>query len=200
MNAGEEQLVRQCQQGDHAAFASLVAKYRDRVFNLAYRMLGQREDAEDVVQDAFLQTFRAIDRFRPSERFSSWLYRIATNLCIDRLRKSRKKLLSLDGPVSEARDRYEMVDSGSSTPEEEVMARELRRQLAVAVQGLPPDYRAVIVLRHFQGLSYQEIANVLQLPLGTVKTRLFRAREVLRLRLEIAGDRREGAARPRPHC
>jgi RNA polymerase sigma-70 factor (ECF subfamily) len=192
MHPDEGLLIARVQQGDTAAFGELVGRYQSRLYTLAYRMLGQREEAEDTVQEAFVQAFRALHRFRPGERFAPWIYRIATNLCIDALRKRRYRQLSLDSPVLEDADRYRYVAGGGNSPEEELLAADLRRWLERAVGALPPNYRAVVVLRHVQGLSYQEIAAVLGVPLGTVKTRLFRAREILRRQLEAEGRERPG--------
>jgi RNA polymerase sigma-70 factor (ECF subfamily) len=166
--------------GDTAAFAILVARYRGRIVALARRMLGSAtvEDAEDVAQDAFVAAYDKRATFRKGEAFRPWLYRIAVNRCLDRLRSRSRK----PPPVS--------IDSGpeaadtSHDPLGNVLAIERDTRLQAAVDALPPKYRAVFLLRHVDDLSYEEIAVAADLPVGTVKTHLFRARAQLRQALE----------------
>ncbi|MCX6020214.1 MAG: sigma-70 family RNA polymerase sigma factor [Chloroflexi bacterium] len=163
------------------AFSEVVTRYQDRIFNYTYRMTGSREDAQDLAQETFLRVYLHLDTFRVEERFSPWIYRIATNLSLNHL-KRRKRNLPL---LPEALD---LEQPGS--PDSALEAREERLALQAAILTLPEHYRAVIVLRHVEELSYDEIAQVLDLPLGTVKTRLFRARELLQKELK---DLRRGA-------
>jgi RNA polymerase sigma-70 factor (ECF subfamily) len=166
--------------GDTAAFALLVARYRSRIVALARRMLGAAspEDAEDVAQDAFLAAYDKRATFRKGESFRPWLYRIAVNRCLDRhrARTRRPPPLSIDeGP--------EAVDAGHD-PLGSMLAVERDARLQSAVDALPPKYKAVFLLRHVDDLSYEEIAVAADLPIGTVKTHLFRARAQLRQALE----------------
>jgi len=190
----DEDLVRQSRQGVESAFVELVGRYKDKIYNLAYRMLGNREEAEDVAQETFLHTFRALDSFRVEERFSPWIYKIASNLCLDRLRKYRYIVTSLDEPIGSGGDIPQQVADWSSSPDKVYEVNELRADTQHAISGLPPKYKVVVVLRHLHDMSYDEIARVLNIPQGTVKTRLFRAREILRRRLSrLYGDNGRGA-------
>jgi len=175
-------LVERCQRGHADAFRELVDRYQARIFNMAYRMLHNREEAEDITQEAFLNVFRAIDSFK-GDRFSPWIYKIASNLCLDHLRRRRLPTVSLDAPVNADMDVAREIADNTSLPEEEALSEALGIDIQRAIDSLPERYRVVTVLRHIEDLSYEEIAEVLGIPLGTVKTRLFRAREMLRERL-----------------
>lgn len=180
----DERLAARCQQGDMAAFTELVNRYKDKVYNLAVRMLRDRGDAEDLAQETFLNVYRAVATFRVDERFSTWIYKIASNLCIDRLRKRRHLTISLDAPVQEGEELYRQVPDWSHAPEPLYEQSELREDVQAAIDQLPSKYRLIILLRHMQDMAYEEIATVMDLPVGTVKTRLFRAREILKRHLE----------------
>lgn len=194
----DEDLVRQARTGSQEAFAELVGRYKDKIYNLGYRMLGNREEAEDVAQETFLHTYRALDSFRVEERFSPWIYKIASNLCLDRLRRQRPMITSLDEPAGPDGDIPQQVADWSTSPDKVYELNEIREVTQQAISSLPPKYKVVVVLRHLQDLSYDEIAKVLNIPQGTVKTRLFRAREILRRKLSrLFGDgqyKEEGAA------
>jgi RNA polymerase sigma-70 factor (ECF subfamily) len=195
----DEDLVRAGRAGDTEAFGEIVSRYKDRIYNLAYRMFGNREEAEDIAQETFLHIFRALGSFRVEERFSPWIYRIATNLCLDRLRKMKHAVASLDAPAGPEGDIPQQVADWSHAPEKVYELSEMRADTQEAINALPPKYKVVVVLRHLQDLSYDEIARVLGIPQGTVKTRLFRAREILRRRLgklyPVAGGVEESAVR-----
>lgn len=179
----DEELVRRSLNGDQRAFAEIVNRYRDKIYNLGYRMLGSREEAEDVTQETFLHTFRALASFRLKERFSPWIYKIASNLCLDRLRKNRHPVSSLDEPIGPEGDIAQQVPDWTHAPDKVYEQTEVREDTQGAISKLPPKYKVVVVLRHLHDLSYQEIAETLGIPQGTVKTRLFRAREILRRKL-----------------
>ena len=179
----DEDLVRQTLSGNEDGFTGLVDRYKDKIYNLAYRMLGNREEAEDVTQETFMHTFRALESFRLGERFSPWIYKIASNLCLDRLRKQRQPVSSLDEPIGPDQDIPQQVADWSHAPDQIYEVKEMRADTQDAISTLPPKYKVVVVLRHLQDLSYDEIADVLNIPQGTVKTRLFRAREILRRKL-----------------
>jgi RNA polymerase sigma-70 factor (ECF subfamily) len=174
--------------GDREAFAELVGLYQDKLYHLALRMLYQPQEAEDVVQETFLRVFANLDRYDDKQKFSTWIYRIATNLCIDRLRR-RKSNMSLDAEVTdgEGTDWYAMLPSDERTPESRLVLSETQEQVRRAIDALPEKYKAVVVLRYLHDLSLQEIGEILDMPVTTVKTRVHRGREALRQKLEHAG-------------
>lgn len=166
--ADEAALVRQAMAGDTDAFGSLVTRYQKVMYTVALRMLGNAEDAKDTTQDAFVKAYRQLAAFDPQYRFFSWLYRIQLNECFNALR-SRRPLDSIEP---------EMV-SLTSTPYDSTLQAERREQIVAALQRLTPEYRAVVVLRHFAGQSYGEMAEALGVPEKTVKSRLYTARQQL---------------------
>jgi RNA polymerase sigma-70 factor (ECF subfamily) len=180
----DDELIRLCKARDEDAFAALVERYKARVYALAYRMVGRHEEAEDIAQEAFINVYRAIDSFRLGDKFSSWVYRITSNLAIDYLRKRKLRAISVDSPKGPDNDVYIQLPDKGDGPEAKIIQAELKAAIEKAIEGLSPSYKAVVVLRHVNNLSYDEIASVLGIPLGTVKTRLFRAREILRARVQ----------------
>jgi RNA polymerase sigma-70 factor (ECF subfamily) len=181
----EARLARKALKGDQQAFAEIVGLYQDKLYHMAFRMLGSRQEAEDVVQEAFLRVYRNLDRYDEGMKFSTWIYRIATNLCIDRLRK-RKATYSLDAESTEHEglDGYAVIPSDDRTPESEMLLSETQRIVRQAIDTLPAKYKSVMVLRYLHDLSLQEIGEVLDMPVTTVKTRVHRGREYLRKKLE----------------
>ncbi|ASS68252.1 RNA polymerase sigma factor SigW [Paenibacillus sp. RU4T] len=181
----EANLIRLALKGDQRAFADLVGMYQDKLYHLAYRMLYNRQEAEDAVQETFLRVFRNMERYDESMKFSTWIYRITTNLAIDRLRR-RKPGFSLDAEVPEhdGLDGYSMFASEDASPEDEVLLSETQRIIRAAIETLPPKYKSVMVLRYLEDLSLQEISDVLDMPVTTIKTRVHRGREFLRKKLE----------------
>lgn len=177
--------MRQTLCGKTAAYNGLVTRYQRQVYSLAYRMLGNAEDSGDLVQETFLRAYSALSKFRQDASFLTWLYKIASNLCIDQLRSRRSKsALSLDVELEEGRE--PAADARSSSPEECAIREVTNDILHKEIINLPEKYRAVVVLRHLQDMSVEEISDSLQIPTGTVKTHLFRAREMLRVRLRSA--------------
>jgi RNA polymerase sigma-70 factor (ECF subfamily) len=170
-SAGERELIRLAQQGDTEAFGQLVVQHQQAVFNIAYRMVGNRQEAEDVAQDSFVRTYQALERFDRQRPFAPWLYRITTNTALNWLRRRR--------PEAELEEETLQMNATPS-PETQAIAAEASERLRAAVATLPPNYRAAIELRHFQGLSYQEMSEALDVPLSDVKSWLFRARRKLR--------------------
>ncbi|MCL6647985.1 MAG: sigma-70 family RNA polymerase sigma factor [Chloroflexi bacterium] len=159
---------------DPEAYAVLVERYQTRIYSLCLRLTGSPDDAADLAQETFLRAYRGLKTFRLGARFSPWLYKIAVNLCLNyRKGKATQPALPL----------HDQLRSGEVSPERQAEQQELRAQLLHAVDQLPPNYRAVIVLRHLHDLPYEEIAEALGVPLGTVKTWLFRARERLQQQL-----------------
>ncbi len=183
-DATDQQVVLSARQGAEAAYRELIRRYQRPVFSLIYRMVRDRELAEDLTQETFVKVLNAIDRYRPEYKFSSWIFKIANNAAIDQLRRKELDTLSLEGrPDATTQDRLEATaiqvgDSGES-PLEEVEARELGSAIERAIAQLRPEYRACIILRHVEGRPYDEIAKILDLPLGTVKTYIHRARAEL---------------------
>jgi len=199
----DNDLIRLSRNDDDDAFAVLVTRYRAKVFSLAFRMVGNYEEAEDVSQEAFINAYRALGTFRLGDRFSSWIYRIATNLSIDHLRKRPHREISIDAPANAEGDMFIQLPDTSNDPERRVVEAEFKAMVEKAIQELSPAYRAVVVLRHVHNLSYEEIADVIKIPLGTVKTRLFRAREMLKTRVQASSGHvpmSENRPWPRPAC
>lgn len=174
---------------DPQAYEELVLRYQRRLYNLAYRFVGDGEEAQDLAQEALVRAYVALGRFRKGERFSPWVYKIAVNLCINYLRRRKAQV-----PLNEEAP---FVDS-SLTPEEALEKEETRAAVQKAILALPEQYRTVILLRHQQELSYADISETLRMPLGTVKTHLFRAREMLHrllsqeFSLKASGTRKGG--------
>jgi len=181
----ERALVARTLTGDDDAFAALVRIHQATVYNIAYRLVGQRETAQDLAQETFLRAFKALGTFELNRPFGPWLYRIATNLSINWVKRARLPTVSLDVPHPAAGNDAEplAIPDTSTEPAARFVRAEMQTQLRQAILSLPPDYRVVIELRHFQEMSYEEMAEALNAPIGTVKTRLFRARRLLRDRL-----------------
>lgn len=176
--------IKQVIKGDQDAFGEIVELYKDKVFQISYRMLGNRHEAEDVAQEAFLRAYINIHSYNPNKKFSTWLYRIATNLSIDRIRK-KKPDYYLDAEIggTDGLTMYAQLSSDAVSPEDEVETLEMQEWLQREIMALPPKYRAAIVLKYIEELSLKEISDVLDLPVGTVKTRIHRGREALRKQL-----------------
>jgi RNA polymerase sigma-70 factor (ECF subfamily) len=179
----DRRLLEQCRRGDRFAFETLFRRHQTFVFNVALGMLGNAEDASDVTQDAFLRLHRSLDSFRGDSSVSTWLYRVAVNLSITELRRRNRSRFQLWEDVKhEEEDR--LNEEPVPGPEAAIAATEDQRVVHQVLGMLPPDYRAIMVLRHFQQLAYEEIAEVLGLTLSQVKTRLFRARKLFKDRFE----------------
>jgi RNA polymerase sigma factor (sigma-70 family) len=167
--------------GDQKAYAQLMDRYRDSIYFMLLKMVNNRDDADDLTIEAFGKAFNKLHQYTPNYAFSTWLFKIASNNCIDFIRKKKKNLLSLDKPI-EGNDGGEMtmdVPSGTLDPEEAYIKQQKKILMQGVVQKLKPRYRTLVELRYFKEYSYEEIAQELDLPLGTVKAQLFRAREFL---------------------
>jgi RNA polymerase sigma-70 factor (ECF subfamily) len=181
----DEQLVRAAIEGDRSAFEQIVRRHQRALVNHLFRHTGQRDLAVDLAQEVFLKVYLSLTSFDPRYRFTTWLYRIASNCAIDHLRKKQPRTCPLHpDPQDDNGDAPVRTLAGNEpTPHEVFRVREIQRRLDVAVQKLPPDYRQLILLRHRQHCRYDEIARITRLPIGTVKNRIFRAREMLRTEL-----------------
>ncbi len=181
----DKQLAAQAAQGREGAYRELLGRYERPVFSLVYRMVRDRTLAEDLAQEAFIRAFNAIHSYNPRYKFSSWIFKIANNHTIDHLRRKRLDTVSIHGSPhastqEEAVQTSIVVESSDENPEEFVEHRELGSLIEQAIGELRPEYRSVVLLRHVEGYSYDEIADILDLPLGTVKTYLHRARSELK--------------------
>lgn len=185
----ERELVRRAREGDSAAFEALVTAYETKIYNLAFRYLGSREDALDASQEVFLRVFRFLGGFQEESGFSTWLYRIGVNVCKDMFqRKKRLNETSLERIGEDEEDYVTDIPDERFRPDAVHDQTELRDALARAIGELPGPQREIVILRDIQGLSYEEIAGALALESGTVKSRLSRARENLRKKLLRNGN------------
>ena len=182
----DEELVALAQVGDLDCFNQLVSRWERPIYALAFRTLGREEEARDVVQEAFLRAFRGLKGFRGQAKFSSWLYRITLNLCRDWIRRERRQ------PIAQAPEGVDLLDlaseqSPTETIEDLVARKEISQAVARIMAGLPEDQRTAILLKEYHGLTFQEIADMLDCPLSTVKTRLYQGLSVLRRQLDREG-------------
>jgi RNA polymerase sigma-70 factor, ECF subfamily len=177
------ELIKAFQAGKKAAFDELVLSHKDKVFNLCYWFVGDYQDANDLAQDVFFKAFKALKHFRFESAFSTWIYRIAVNTCKNRLKsfqyRLKKKFVHLDNTEAMSNPGVEIADE-SSSPEIELDKKERMRLIKAAINSLPPNKKAVVVLRDIEGLSYEKISTITKFNLGTVKSKLARARQDLR--------------------
>jgi RNA polymerase sigma-70 factor (ECF subfamily) len=187
--SAELELVERSKGGDLAAFEELVVMYQKQVYNLGYRMMGSEEDACDMAQEAFLKAFRSIRKFNGKSSFGTWVYRIAVNVCIDELRRRKKvKLYPVVHNDNPETGSGKLITDTGDLPEERIERQETRKQVQRAINRLAEDYRAIIILRDIQGRTYQEIAEILDINIGTVKSRISRARQSLKEELIALGE------------
>jgi RNA polymerase sigma-70 factor (ECF subfamily) len=184
----DQEIVALARGGEETAYRELVRRYERPLFSLLYRMVRDRELAEDLAQETFVKALNAIESYRPEFKFSSWIFKIANNAAIDHLRRRELDTLSLEGsPHAETPEAVEatalQIGDRQESPLDEVEARELGGEIEAAIAKLRPEYRSCILLRHVEGRAYEEIAEILGLPLGTVKTYIHRARNELRREL-----------------
>jgi len=178
-------LVARALAGEQKAYADLMARHRGPLYNLLYNMVHNREETEDLLQEAFMKAFAALHTFNKEFAFSTWLYKIAINTTIDHLRKKKLQTYSLDKPIQsrEGELKREYADVHATT-DNELLSTEKSSLIAQAIAELPDHYREAIILRHTEEKSYEEIAEITGVPLGTVKARIFRAREMLKHKLK----------------
>jgi RNA polymerase sigma-70 factor (ECF subfamily) len=179
VSADDQRLIAECLRGDTAAFGELVRRYQDRLYNTVYRLVDNAEDAQDVVQDAFLNAYQALGHFKGDSLFFTWLYRIAVNTAIS-LKRKQRVVVSMDlgrdaGGVAEPADTSDL-----SRPGHALEQAEQERRIQEALNRLSPEHRAVLIMKDMEGQKYETMAEVLQVPIGTVRSRLHRARVELR--------------------
>jgi len=184
-------LVGQCLAGNERAYTELLSRYRGRVYGLALRMVQNGEDARDIAQEAFVKAFQSLGSFDLSKPFGAWISKITANLCIDHYRRKRLSLVSLDAPIeSQGGDRQREFKDDRPGPTETYQLGEEQQRVDALLASLPPRYRTVVILRHKEDLSYEEIAEIMGMPLGTVKARLHRAHNLLKRKLRPVVEER----------
>lgn len=184
MDAVVKRIITQVKSGDQQAFAELVELYKDKVYQISYRMVGNSHEAQDIAQEAFLRAYTNIHSYDTNRKFSTWLFRIVTNLSIDRLRK-KKPDYYLDAQIegTDGLTAYSQIAADQELPEEQVVTFEMQEWIQQEILQLPPKYRSAIILKYIEDLSLKEISEILDLPVATVKTRIHRGREALRKKL-----------------
>lgn len=190
MDQKEKRLIKKVKKGDHQAFADLVDCYKNSVYSICLRMVGNREEAEDISQEAFIRAYNNISKFDSDRKFSTWLFRIATNLSIDSLRR-KKPSISLDAeiPGTEGLALNTLLPGNTAAPDEQIVRAETEQWIQKEIGALPDKYRSAVVLKYVEDLSLKEISEIMGLPVGTVKTRVHRGREMLRRNMtESRGD------------
>ncbi|MGB7061795.1 MAG: sigma-70 family RNA polymerase sigma factor [Candidatus Zixiibacteriota bacterium] len=178
-------LIEKALAGNEAAYGLLLRRHKDAIYRMIVRIVRNHEEARDLVQETFMKAFGSLSTYKCQYRFTTWLYRIAANSCIDYLRKRRLVSISLDQPL-ETKDGQVTIEVADWTynPEQDLTARQKSVSIDAAIDSLPKKYREVILYRHKQDKSYEEIAQILNIPVGTVKARIFRARELLKKKLK----------------
>jgi RNA polymerase sigma-70 factor (ECF subfamily) len=177
--------IKKALKGDQTAYRAILKKYHDQVYNLLYRMVHDKDEVEDLTQEAFIKAFNSLANFNEEFAFSTWLYKIATNNCIDYIRKKKLATFSIDKPIESKDGEYSFeIPDSTYEPDKTLIAGQRTKILEEAVNALPEKYRQVILMRHTEDKDYQEIADTLKLPLGTVKAHIFRAREILYKKLK----------------
>ena len=181
--ATDEELVAAILEGEAALYTDLVERYRGRLINYLNRFLGNVQESEELSQEVFLRVYRALDRYNPKYRFSTWLFRVARNAAIDLIRKRRLKLVPMQRVGTDGQAQEREFESEERDPYRTLRNLERRHAIGAAIDGLREEYRELIQLRHFAEMTYEEIAEFKGMPLGTVKNKLFRGRRMLKARL-----------------
>ncbi|MGI6413130.1 MAG: RNA polymerase sigma factor [Syntrophomonadaceae bacterium] len=183
----EEQLVRRSLRGDIQAFEQLVLAYQSKIYSLAYRYMGNEEDAYDMAQECFIKAYRSLGSFKGNSSFKTWLYRVASNVCLDELRRKKRRIvpISIDEPLAtrEGSEVEKEFEDHSASVDILYEQKEFAEQIQVVLNEMKPEHKTVVVLRDIMEMTYEEIASVLNCSVGTVKSRLSRARSVLRKKL-----------------
>lgn len=177
--------INEVLKGNQDSFEEIVTLFQHRLYHVCFRMLGNRQEAEDIAQEAFVRAYINIHTFDQKRKFSTWIFRIATNLCIDRIRKKKPDYyLDANVPGTEGLTMYSQIEAPGKLPEEEVERMEAQERIQYEISRLSDRYRSVIILRYIEELPLQEISDILELPLGTVKTRVHRGRAALRKQMD----------------
>ena len=178
-------VIAKALKGDEDAYAKLLHRYKNGIFKMIYQIIKNKEETEDIVQETFIKAFKSLHSYSDKFAFSTWLYKIAYNHCIDTLRKKKLKTQSLDKPIElkEGSVKFQIKDERYN-PENAVILNEKKNKIDITINSLPSKYKKVILFRHHYDKSYQEISEELNIPLGTVKARIFRARELLKKKLK----------------
>jgi RNA polymerase sigma-70 factor (ECF subfamily) len=178
-------LINRALNGDQRAYDALLKRYQHGIYNMIYQMVKNKEETEDLVQETFIKAFHSLDSYNDQYAFSTWLYKIAFNNCIDSIRKKKLRTLSIDKPISlREGEVHHQLPAQIPGPEGKFLFIERKKMIQQAIASLPERYRRVIILRHQEDRSYEEISEILNIPLGTVKARIFRAREMLKKKLQ----------------
>jgi RNA polymerase sigma factor (sigma-70 family) len=172
LEPSDPELIQSCLSGDQDAFAEILTRYKKLIYNIIYNLIGADSEVNDLFQEVFIRIYKSLDSYNPDYKFATWAIKIATNLCLDRLRQKKPELI----PVEEATGIYD----NRTNPEDLYLAGEQTRQIRMAIDQLPEKYRIPVVLFHQQGLSYEEMAGILNQPVTIIKNRLYRARLMLR--------------------
>lgn len=185
MNENEILLIKRSQKGDINSFEELIKEYKKIAYNIALKMLKNKEDAEDVSQEALIKVYKSINRFNMDSSFKTWMYRIVVNTCLDHVRKSKENPISIDQPIRSGHDEFYMdVEDNSPTPQEILETKLTQKMVMDAVNELEEDFKSIIILRDINDLSYEEISEILECNIGTVKSRISRGRQKLKEILE----------------
>ncbi len=183
MKKSDDYLVRKSQEGDARSFEMLVIKYQQRIFNVIFRIVRNRDVVEDLAQDSFINAFRSIKGFRGGSSFYTWLYRIASNVSLNYLAKN-KRAVFVDETVLDTADVAERTASADVSPERRTSSNETASAISKAIESLPEEIKKAVILREYEGLSYEEIAELMDCPVGTVRSRIFRGRGILKSALK----------------
>lgn len=181
----ETRLIKKAKAGSLEAFEQLILQYEKRIYNYCYRMTNNQEDAEDLAQEVFIKVYKSLHSFKGSSQFSTWIYRIAYNTCVDKFRKEKMVLVSLTQNDEEDKDMD--LPSHEPLPEDQIVSREQYQALRECISTLKPEYKTAVILRDIQNYTYEEIADILNIPLGTVKSHISRGRAALRDALVARG-------------
>jgi RNA polymerase sigma-70 factor (ECF subfamily) len=186
LNSSETLLINKSKKGDIEAFEELIKEYKKVAYNIALRILKNKEDAEDISQESMIKIFKSIDKFNMESSFKTWLYRIVVNTCLDFKRKTKENTISVDQPVQAGYDEF-YIDLKDETPstEEIIEKKQMKEMVMEAIYKLDDDFKTIIILRDINGFSYEEISEILSCNIGTVKSRISRGRHKLKEILEI---------------
>lgn len=190
----DAELAVRCREGDLTAFDELVQRYQRRIYHLAYRMTGNPDTADDLAQEVFVRVYTRLHLYDAQRPFAPWLFQVATNVCLNEFKSRLLPTVSLDEPREDEDAAPLEIPDWTDNPEKLAEQKEFQRLVQKALMSLPPHYRVVMVLRHLEGLEYDEIAQATGMPLGTVKTNIFRAKEILREKLKSVWETYFGGA------